>query len=112
MLRHRMVTHCKVPPIAPSTYHAACAAARDPSRASARARRDAELLPEIRRVRDETFQGYGVRKVWRQLRREGFAIARCTVARLMKDWVFRALSGANRTRRRSRTRMLHAHWTR
>jgi len=75
---------CKVLSIAPSTYHAACAAARDPSRASARARRDAELLPEIRRVWDENFQVYGVRKVWRQLRREGIDVARCTVARLMK----------------------------
>ena len=71
-------------PIAPSTYHSARAADRDPSRASSRARRDAELLWEIRRVWDENFQVYGVRKVWRQLRREGFNVARCTVARLMK----------------------------
>ncbi len=75
---------CKVLPIAPSTYHAACATARDPSRASARARRDADLLPHVRRVWNENFQVYGVRKVWRQLRREGFNVARCTVARLMR----------------------------
>src|SRR5690606_5810049 len=41
-------------------------------------------LPEIERVWNENFRVYGVRKVWRQLRREGFAVARCTVERLMK----------------------------
>jgi hypothetical protein len=35
-------------------------------------------------VFDENFQVYGVRKVWRQLRREGFDVARCTVARLTR----------------------------
>src|SRR3954447_11945408 len=38
---------------------------------------------EVRRVFAENFGVYGVRKVWRQLRREGFTIARCTVERLM-----------------------------
>jgi putative transposase len=42
------------------------------------------LKIEIRRVFNENFQVYGVRKVWRQLQREGFDIARCTVARLMR----------------------------
>ena len=50
----------------------------------ARARRDAVLKVEIARVFTENFLVYGVRKVWRQLRREGFAAARCTVGRLMK----------------------------
>ena len=67
------------------TYHAHAATARDPSRASDRARRDAELVPEVERVWEENFQVYGVRKVWRQMRREGFGVARCTVARLMKS---------------------------
>lgn len=75
---------CRVLPIAPSTYYAACTTARDPSRASARARRDADLVDEIWQVWDENFRVYGVRKVWRQLRREGVDVARCTVARLMK----------------------------
>jgi transposase InsO family protein len=39
----------------------------------------------IRRVWDENFQVYGVRKAWRQLGREGVAVARCTVARLMRE---------------------------
>ena len=54
-------------------------------RLSARARRDIALKIEIRRVFEENFRVYRVRKVWRQLVREGFDVARCTVARLMTD---------------------------
>jgi len=75
---------CKVLPIAPSTYRAQAARRRDPARLPARARRDAALTPEIERVFDENFRVYGVRKVWRQLKREGHDLARCTVARLMR----------------------------
>ena len=74
---------CKVLPIAPSTYHAHVAQRIDVSKRSARARRDAELKTEVQRVFVENFGVYGARKVWRQLRREGFAVARCTVERLM-----------------------------
>jgi transposase InsO family protein len=76
---------CKVLPIAPSTYHAHVALRREPEQASARAQRDALLKAEIRRVFAENFGVYGVRKVWRQLAREGTAVARCTVARLMRE---------------------------
>jgi transposase InsO family protein len=76
---------CRVLPIAPSTYHERIAQRRDPARLSARARRDQELKPEIVRVFAENFGVYGVRKVWRQMKREGFDIARCTVERLMRD---------------------------
>ena len=76
---------CKVMPIAPSTYHAHVARRADPSRLPDRVRRDAHLKVEIRRVFEENFRVYGVRKVWRQLRREGFSVARCTVARLMRN---------------------------
>ena len=58
---------------------------RDPSKLSDRAQRDLKLRPEIARVFAENFAVYGVRKVWRQLLREGFAIARCTVERLMGE---------------------------
>ena len=75
---------CKVLPIAPSTYRAHAAARRDPSKRSARARRDAGLAETIRRVFTENFSVYGARKVWRQLRREGKDVARCTVERLMR----------------------------
>jgi putative transposase len=75
---------CKVLPIAPSTYHAHVARRADPEKLPRRGKRDAALKVEIRRVFDENFRLYGVRKVWRQLAREGIAVARCTVARLMR----------------------------
>jgi transposase InsO family protein len=76
---------CRVLPIAPSTYFAHVTKRADPTKASGRARRDGELCPEIRRVFDENFAVYGVRKVWRQLGRENVTVARCTVARLMRQ---------------------------
>ncbi|MCA3514434.1 MAG: IS3 family transposase [Rhodobacter sp.] len=76
---------CRVLPIAPSTYHAHASRRGDPAKLSIRARRDAALLPEVKRVFDENFQVYGVRKVWRQMKREGRQLARCTVARLMRS---------------------------
>jgi putative transposase len=76
---------CKVLRIAPSTYHARAAVQVSPAKGSARSRRDAELCAEIRRVHEANFGVYGLRKVWRQLRREGIAAARCTVARLMRQ---------------------------
>lgn len=75
---------CRVLPIAPSTYYDHLAKRADPARLSDRARRDAALRPEIERVFEGNWRVYGVRKVWRQLDREGFDVARCTVARLMK----------------------------
>jgi len=75
---------CRVLPIAPSTYHEHAARKADPSRVPARERRDIELAQEIRRVFAENFAVYGVRKVWRQMLRERFVVARCTVERLMR----------------------------
>ena len=82
---HGVEPICTVLPIAPSTYHEHVAQRRDPLRLSARAQRDLALKPEIARVFAENFAVYGVRKVWRQMTREGFGIARCTVERLMRD---------------------------
>jgi putative transposase len=76
---------CRVLPIAPSTYHERVAQRRDPSRLSPRVQRDEAMKPEVRRVFDANFKVYGVRKVWRQMQREGFDIARCTVERLMRE---------------------------
>ncbi len=76
---------CSVLPIAPSAYCEHLAKRTDPARLSDRAPRDEALRPEILRVFEENWRVYGVRKVWRQLGREGFDVARCTVARLMKD---------------------------
>jgi putative transposase len=81
---HGVEPICKVLRIAPSTYHADVARRRDPAKLSARARQDVALKIEVRRVFEENFRVYGVRKVWRQLKREGFDVARCTVARLMR----------------------------
>ena len=87
---------CRMLPIAPSTYYEQKAREKDPSRLPARAKRDVQLRGEIRRVRQENFDVYGVRKVWRQLCREGRDVARCTVARLMREM---GLQGAVRGRR-------------
>ena len=75
---------CRVLPIAPSTYHDHASQRRDPSRMSQRAKRDAVLNLEVKRVFDRNFGVYGVRKVWWQLLREGLRVARCTVERLMR----------------------------
>jgi transposase InsO family protein len=87
---------CAQVPIAPSTYYEHKARQADPGRLPARAQRDAWLIDQIRRVWEDNFQLYGVRKVWRQLRREGVTVARCTVARLMRQM---GLRGAVRGRR-------------
>jgi len=71
---------CSVLQFAPRTYYAT--KARPPS---ARAVRDAQLRPEIVRVHRDNYGVYGVDKVWAQLNREGTRVARCTVARLMRD---------------------------
>jgi putative transposase len=75
---------CKQLPIAPSTYYEHKSRHADPSRLPPRVQRDAELSGSIRRVWDENFRVYGARKVWRELRREGVPVARCTVERLMR----------------------------
>jgi putative transposase len=84
---------CKVLPIAPSTYHEHADRRADPAKLSARAKRDVALGAEIRRVFTENFEVYCACKVWRQLRREGFEVARCIVERLMRcvglRWVIR-----------------------
>jgi transposase InsO family protein len=86
---------CRVLPIAPSTYYEHARRRAVPDCLPCRAKRDARLRPEIRRVWEENFRVYGGRKVWRQLRREGIEIARCTTARLMRQM---GLSGAVRGR--------------
>jgi putative transposase len=87
---------CRQLPIAPSTYYEHVRRRKHPEGAPPRLQRDARLMLEIRRVFDENFGVYGVRKVWRQLKREECQVARCTVARLMKKM---ALQGVIRGRR-------------
>src|SRR5262245_2981462 len=75
---------CRVLQIAPSSWYERARRKADPGRMPRRAKRDGELSVHIRRVFEDNFGVYGVRKVWRQLTREGVDVARCTVARLMK----------------------------
>ena len=75
---------CKQLPIAPSTYYEQKARERDPGRLPERHWRDLENLAEVTRVWEGSRGRYGARKVWRQLAREGFEVARCTVERLMR----------------------------
>lgn len=76
---------CKVLPVTPSGYRAYAMRRANLARLPARARRDVPLKADIRRVFDENLGVYGVRKVWRQLGREGKEVARCTIARLMRQ---------------------------
>ena len=90
---HGVEPICSALQVAPSAYRRHAARRRDPTLLPARAVRDASLLPQVQRVYDQNLQVYGADKVWRQLRREGTAVARCTVERLMR---LRGLAGARR----------------
>ena len=95
---HGVEPICRVLAIAPSTYHAHAARRAKPETAPARVKRDDKLSVEIKRVFNENFQVYGVRKVWRQLKREGHDVARCTVARLMKKMALQGVIRGKRVR--------------
>jgi putative transposase len=86
---------CAVLPIAPSTYFRHRVHRQDPPTRSARARHDEQLRALIQRLWDANHQVYGPRKVWKQLRREGHDVARCTVERVMRAM---GLRGASRGR--------------
>ena len=75
---------CKVLRVAPSAYRRHAALLRQPHRRCTRAKRDEMLMPQVQRVWQANMQVYGADKVWRQLTREGPAVARCTVERLMR----------------------------
>lgn len=89
---------CAVLPIAPSTYYAQKARQADPTLLPARTQREATLRPEIERVWRANRRVYGAKKVWKQLRREGHAVARCTVARLMRQQGLRGVVRGRRVR--------------
>lgn len=82
--KHGVGPVCHELDIAPSTYYRQQQLARHPEKRSQREQRDDLVKVEIQRVYDENHSVYGVREVWRQLLREGFSVARCTVSRLMK----------------------------
>ena len=83
---------CRVLPIAPSTYYHQLACRADLTKLSPRCQRDVSLKPKIQKVWDDNWKVYGVRKTWRQLRREGVDVARCTVARLMAGMGLRGIT--------------------
>lgn len=75
---------CRIITIAPSTYYAHVKRRAYPETAPPRVQEDEALKLEIQRVYDDNFSVYGARKIWRQLRREGFDVPRCKIERLMK----------------------------
>ena len=81
---HGVEPICRVLPIAPSTFYAHAAIARDPAWASDRSKQDATDRKKIKEAFDGSGKRYGARKIWYDLRRDGYDIARCTVERLMK----------------------------
>lgn len=89
---------CAVLPIAPSTYYEQKARQADPRRQPARVQREARLRPEIQRVWQANRRVYGAKKVWKQLNRETIPVARCTVARLMRDLGLRGVVRGRRIR--------------
>ena len=89
---------CKELPIAPSTYYESKAREAGRSRLPVRTQWDTVLRAEIRRVWEENFGVYGVRKVWRALNREGLVVARCTVARLMRELGLRGVVRGRRSK--------------
>ena len=101
---------CEVLPIAPSTYYEHKAREADTSRLPPRFRRDEALRAAIVRVWREHFEVYGVRKVWRQLNREGIEVARCTVARLMRAMGLYGVVRGRSSRRRAVSRSCLVLW--
>ena len=81
---HGVEPICRVLPIAPSTFYAHAAVARDADLASDRAKKDALDKAKIKEAFNNSGKRYGARKIWHELRRNKYDIARCTVERLMK----------------------------
>jgi putative transposase len=81
---HGVEPICHVLQVAPSAYRRHAARQRNPALLPARAQSDAQLMPQLQRVYDQNLRVYGADKVWRQLKREGVHVARCTVERLMR----------------------------
>lgn len=75
---------CKMLQIAQSTYYERRAIARDPDRASVRAKSDADLCVKIDAAWQDNRKLYGARKIWHVLLRDDQDVARCTVERLMR----------------------------
>lgn len=88
---HGVEPICRTLPIAPSTYYATKAAERTPDRASPRSKQDAALKEVIGKLWKDNHAVYGYKKLWHSLRRAGHDVARCTVARLMREMGIRGV---------------------
>ena len=94
---------CRILPIAPSTYYRTLYLADNPEHRAKWDLHDLHHAEEIKRIWKESSGRYGVRKVWQQLKREGYIIARCTVVRLMQKLGLQGVwRGKNKQTTRSR----------
>ena len=94
---------CRILPIAASTYYRTLALVNNPEFRAKRALHDLHHAEQIKRIWQESLGRYGIRKVWQQLRREGYVIARCTVVRLMRKLNIQGVwRGKNKQTTRSR----------
>ncbi|WP_372388008.1 IS3-like element ISAba19 family transposase [Acinetobacter baumannii] len=82
--RYGVEAICRILPIAPSTYYRTLDLTDNPEHRAKRDLHDEYHAEQIKRIWKESSGRYGVRKVWQKLKREGYVIARCTVARLMQ----------------------------
>ena len=94
---------CRILPIAASTYYRTLDLVNNPEFRAKRALHDLHHAEQIKRIWKESLGRYGIRKVWQQLRREGYVIARCTVVRLMRKLNIQGVwRGKNKQTTRSR----------
>ena len=94
---------CRILPIAASTYYRTLDLADNPEHRAKRDLHDEHHAEQIKRIWKESSGRYGVRKVWQKLKREGYVIARCTVARLMQKLGIQGVwRGKNKQTTRSR----------
>ncbi|MFP0377021.1 MULTISPECIES: IS3 family transposase [Acinetobacter calcoaceticus/baumannii complex] len=101
--RYGVEAICRILPIAASTYYRALDFVDNPEHRAKRDLHDVHHAEEIKRIWKESSGRYGVRKVWQQLKREGYVIARCTVARLMQKLGIQGVwRGKNKQTTRSR----------
>ena len=93
----------RILPIAASTYYRTLDLCENPEHRAKRDLHDLHHAEEIKRIWKESSGRYGVRKVWQKLKREGYIIARCTVARLMQKLGIQGVwRGKNKQTTRSR----------
>lgn len=101
---------CKILPITPSTYYRALGLEENPEHRSKRDLHDQHYAEQIKRIWQESAGRYGIRKVWEQLKQEGYCVGRCTVARLMQQLEIQAIwRGKNKRTTRSREDQKPAH---